>query len=400
MICLGKALTGGFPLSACVGRADVMDAAWPRSTGEAIHTSTFLGHPVGCAMALAQIKEIQTRRLPERSAALGAFLLRELRAKPPPSPWQFEIRGLGLMAGVEIRQPDGAPATAAALGVIREMLRAGYIVLPEGEHSNVISFHPAPDHHPVPTRRRRARLPPSPQISACPMTLTDIRDILSERDLKLSKSLGQNFLHDQNQVRRIVAAAEAGPGDKILEIGPGLGPLTEALLQQGCDVLAIEKDKRLFDFLQHKFAAATHLQLLRDDALDYVKTHRSWGGWKLVSNLPYSVGSTILVELAQAENPPERMVGHPANRSRRAGRGRGRKRALRNPRPAPATALSIRRLVQNPTLLLFPGAGGGQRLYHPHPAARSPAPTRMAPPLYRPRQTRLFPAPENDVQTP
>ena len=49
LICLGKALTGGFPLSACVGRADVMDAAWPAATGEAIHTSTFLGHPVGWA---------------------------------------------------------------------------------------------------------------------------------------------------------------------------------------------------------------------------------------------------------------------------------------------------------------------------------------------------------------
>ncbi len=142
LICLGKALTGGFPLSACVGRADVMEAAWPRSTGEAIHTSTYLGHPVGCAMALAQIQEVQTRRLPERSAALGAFLLRELRATPPPPPWRFEIRGLGLMAGVEIHQLDGAPATAAALGVIREMLRAGFIVLPEGEHSNIISFTP------------------------------------------------------------------------------------------------------------------------------------------------------------------------------------------------------------------------------------------------------------------
>jgi len=142
LICLGKALTGGFPLSACVGRADVMDAAWPRSTGEAIHTSTFLGHPVGCAMALAQIQEIRARRLPERSAALGAFFLRELRAKTPPPPWQFEIRGLGLMAGVEIRQLDGAPATDAALAVVRKMLRAGFIVLPEGEHSNVIGFTP------------------------------------------------------------------------------------------------------------------------------------------------------------------------------------------------------------------------------------------------------------------
>jgi 16S rRNA (adenine1518-N6/adenine1519-N6)-dimethyltransferase len=140
------------------------------------------------------------------------------------------------------------------------------------------------------------------------MTLSDIRKILSERELRLSKSLGQNFLHDQNQVRRILAAAEAGPGDKILEIGPGLGPLTEALLQRGCEVRAIEKDQRLFDFLQQKFAAASRLQLLRDDALDYLKTHRSWGGWKLVSNLPYSAGSSILAELAQSDNPPERMA--------------------------------------------------------------------------------------------
>jgi 4-aminobutyrate aminotransferase-like enzyme len=58
VICLGKALTGGFPLSACVGESRLMDAAWPPSTGEAIHTSTYLGHPVGCAMALAQIGEI------------------------------------------------------------------------------------------------------------------------------------------------------------------------------------------------------------------------------------------------------------------------------------------------------------------------------------------------------
>ncbi|PYL00251.1 MAG: aspartate aminotransferase family protein [Verrucomicrobia bacterium] len=78
LICLGKALTGGFPLSACVGRADWMDAAWPASTGEAIHTSTFLGHPVGCAMALAQIKEIARLKLVQSSAKLGPILLETL----------------------------------------------------------------------------------------------------------------------------------------------------------------------------------------------------------------------------------------------------------------------------------------------------------------------------------
>jgi 16S rRNA (adenine1518-N6/adenine1519-N6)-dimethyltransferase len=140
------------------------------------------------------------------------------------------------------------------------------------------------------------------------MTLTDIREILSDRDLQLSKSLGQNFLHDQNQVRRIVAAAEIVPGEKILEIGPGLGPLTAALLERGAQVLAIEKDTRLFDFLTQEFAGVSQLQLLNDDALQYVKHHRAWAGWKLVSNLPYSVASPILVELAQAETPPDRMV--------------------------------------------------------------------------------------------
>src|ERR1700744_346093 len=102
IICLGKALTGGFPLSACVGRADVMDAGWPPSTGEAIHTSTFLGHPVGCAMALAQIAEIADLKLVERSAELGATLLKLLEAEIPSLKTRTEIRGLGLMAGVEL----------------------------------------------------------------------------------------------------------------------------------------------------------------------------------------------------------------------------------------------------------------------------------------------------------
>jgi len=136
LICLGKALTGGFPLSVCVGRADLMDAAWPASTGEAIHTSTFLGHPVGCAMALAQIQEIKKLKLCERSAELGKFLLAEL-SKVICSP-----RGLGLMVGIELTSPDKKPDTSTALNAIKKLLHRGYIFLPEGEHANVISFTP------------------------------------------------------------------------------------------------------------------------------------------------------------------------------------------------------------------------------------------------------------------
>jgi 16S rRNA (adenine1518-N6/adenine1519-N6)-dimethyltransferase len=138
--------------------------------------------------------------------------------------------------------------------------------------------------------------------------LSEIKQILTEREWKLTKSLGQNFLHDQNQLRRIVAAAELGPADKVLEIGPGLGPLTELLAGSAGEVLAIEKDRRLFDFLREKFSGALRVKLLHDDALRYVEQNREWADWKLVANLPYSVASPILVELAQSPKRPERMV--------------------------------------------------------------------------------------------
>ena len=141
LICLGKALTGGFPLSACIGRADLMDRAWPAASGEAIHTSTFLGHPVGCAMALAQLEEIKRLKLVERSAAQGRVLLHLWRAGLANFRAVFSIRGLGLLAGVELRR-NGSPATELALAAIKSMLRRGFIVLPEGEYSNVISFTP------------------------------------------------------------------------------------------------------------------------------------------------------------------------------------------------------------------------------------------------------------------
>ncbi len=142
VICLGKALAGGFPISACVGRSDVMDAAWPESRGEALHTSTFAGHPVGCAMALAQIAEIERLDLPQRAAALGGWLLERLgQLRPGRRDVQLSARGLGLMVGLEVRR-KGAPDGAAAFRIVKAMLRRGFILLPEGEHGQVISFTP------------------------------------------------------------------------------------------------------------------------------------------------------------------------------------------------------------------------------------------------------------------
>src|SRR5512136_1196811 len=134
------------------------------------------------------------------------------------------------------------------------------------------------------------------------MTPTAMRRLLAAGGIRLTKSLGQNFLHDANQLRRIVTAAELTKADRVLEIGPGLGPLTELLIAQAGEVLAIEKDARLVEFLRRRLERAEQcsaFRLLHDDALDYLSREaRDWREWKLVANLPYSVASPILVELA------------------------------------------------------------------------------------------------------
>jgi 16S rRNA (adenine1518-N6/adenine1519-N6)-dimethyltransferase len=156
------------------------------------------------------------------------------------------------------------------------------------------------------------------------MKLTEMKQLLAARGIQLTKSLGQNFLHDANQLRRIVAAAEFKRTDRVLEIGPGLGPLTELLMGQAAEVLAIEKDARLVEVLEDRFKAGQAsplplpsgrtneipaLRLIHNDALEYLKhSAHDWSAWKLVANLPYSVASPILVELAQHARGPERMV--------------------------------------------------------------------------------------------
>ncbi len=154
------------------------------------------------------------------------------------------------------------------------------------------------------------------------MKLSEMRELLATRGIQLTKSLGQNFLHDGNQLRRIIEAAALTENDKVLEIGPGLGPLTELLLESAGEVLAIEKDARIVEFLRERFGSESRLQparppeggtrnlnLLHADALEFLKREpRDWSGWRLVANLPYSVASPILVELAQGGRAPEKII--------------------------------------------------------------------------------------------
>jgi 16S rRNA (adenine1518-N6/adenine1519-N6)-dimethyltransferase len=136
----------------------------------------------------------------------------------------------------------------------------------------------------------------------------EIRQWLNRDAIRLKRSMGQNFLHDAHQLDRIVQMAELTPEDPVLEIGAGLGPLTERLLRAGCRVLAIERDQRLVRILRERLAREDGLDLCEADALEYLRRARDWSGWVMVSNLPYSAGTPMLVELATAARPPRRMV--------------------------------------------------------------------------------------------
>jgi 4-aminobutyrate aminotransferase / (S)-3-amino-2-methylpropionate transaminase / 5-aminovalerate transaminase len=143
LMVVGKGLTGGLPFAACIGTPEVMDR-WPRSTGEAIHTSTFLGHPLGCAAALASMAVLREERLVERSAELGGRMRARLEAFAADHPQIGEVRGRGMMIGVELVRDRGSrePAPELAGRVVVEALRRGVLVLGGGIHGNVLSLSP------------------------------------------------------------------------------------------------------------------------------------------------------------------------------------------------------------------------------------------------------------------
>jgi 4-aminobutyrate aminotransferase-like enzyme len=134
ILCIGKAMGSGFPISAAAGRSEVMDA-WPLSSGEALHTSTYLGHPLGCAAAVATIEEIERLQLPARAHRLGGELgsrLRELGSRDG----IVEVRGRGFLWGIAFRD------AALAAAVVKRALRAGAIFLQSGITGEVIAISP------------------------------------------------------------------------------------------------------------------------------------------------------------------------------------------------------------------------------------------------------------------
>ena len=134
VICIGKAMGSGLPISAAVGRTAIMDA-WPLSTGEALHTSTYLGNPLACAAALATIDELEQGALVTRAATLGALLaprLALLRSRAAVT----AVRGRGLFWGIQLA------GAAEAAAVVTDALARGVILLQSGARGDTISLSP------------------------------------------------------------------------------------------------------------------------------------------------------------------------------------------------------------------------------------------------------------------
>jgi 16S rRNA (adenine1518-N6/adenine1519-N6)-dimethyltransferase len=128
-------------------------------------------------------------------------------------------------------------------------------------------------------------------------TLPTLREALEAHGLLAKKSFGQHFLLDLNITRKIARLAQIGEGDHVIEVGPGPGGLTRALLETGARVTAIEKDERFAPLLQEVADAAPNLSLVFGDALKVDEAQIAGGQpAHLVSNLPYNVGTPLLIK--------------------------------------------------------------------------------------------------------
>jgi len=143
--------------------------------------------------------------------------------------------------------------------------------------------------------------------------MMNVRRLLKEFDIQPKKSLGQNFLTDQRTLERIVEAAELGPEDIVLEIGPGLGALTRLLAAGAGRVVAVELDQRLVEVLRQTLADVPNVEIVHGDILklnpaDLLERHMASLQYKVVANLPYYITSAILRRLLTAEVRPKLMV--------------------------------------------------------------------------------------------
>ncbi len=139
------------------------------------------------------------------------------------------------------------------------------------------------------------------------MNKTEIKDLLNKYDLRPKKFMGQNFLIEQNIVEKIAKLAEIKKDETVLEIGPGLGGLTQILLKQAKQVIAIEKDENLVKILEKIFQDKTNLKIFNQDILK-IDEELLDQNYKIVANLPYYLTAPVIRKFLEIEKQPEIMI--------------------------------------------------------------------------------------------
>ena len=134
------------------------------------------------------------------------------------------------------------------------------------------------------------------------------RQILDRYGIAPKQSLGQNFLHDEGLLARIVAAADLSSGDAVLEIGPGLGALTRQLAQAAGRVVAVELDDRLLPVLRYELEPFANVEIVHGDILTFDVGAHFDGPFVVVANVPYYITGAILRRLLEGHPRPKRMV--------------------------------------------------------------------------------------------
>ena len=142
------------------------------------------------------------------------------------------------------------------------------------------------------------------------LSRVDVTRLLADHGLAARRDLGQNFVVDPNTVRRIARLADVGPGDHVIEIGPGLGSLTLALAETGATVRAVEVDRGIVPVLRDVVAHCTNVTVIEGDAmqLDWPQVLDGSDRWVLVANLPYNVATPLLLDLLDDVPAIERML--------------------------------------------------------------------------------------------
>ncbi|MEA2025815.1 MAG: 16S rRNA (adenine(1518)-N(6)/adenine(1519)-N(6))-dimethyltransferase RsmA, partial [Chloroflexota bacterium] len=150
--------------------------------------------------------------------------------------------------------------------------------------------------------------PPADELDPAHLGPEAVERYLRRYGLKARKSMSQNHLADGAVLERIVEVAAVQPGERIVEVGPGLGILTTQLLAAGASVTAVELDSRLVAHLRERFEDEAGLTLIADDFLDVEIAAVAPGPWALVANVPYHITSPILHHVLGAEPRPSRFV--------------------------------------------------------------------------------------------